>query len=97
MPSGQLPAGDRPLSLPELTEFALQNNPRSRQAWYAARAAAAGIGIERSDDLPQITVDLIGQRSETGSQTGNQNPWLTRYGPALTLTYLLYDFGESES
>jgi outer membrane protein TolC len=96
-PSSPLPAADRPLSLPELTEFALQNNPRSRQAWYAARAAAAGIGIERSDDLPQITVDLIGQRSETGSQTGNQNPWLTRYGPALTLTYLLYDFGESES
>jgi outer membrane protein TolC len=97
VPSGQLPAGDRPLSLPELTEFALQNNPRSRQAWYAARAAAAGIGIERSDDLPQITADVLGQRSETGSQTGNQNPWLTRYGPALTLSYLLYDFGAGDS
>ena len=92
-----MPVGDRPLSLPELTEFALQNNSRTRQAWFAARAAAAGIGIERADDLPQITADIVGQRSETGSQTGNQNPWLTRYGPALTLTYLLFDFGAGDS
>ena len=95
--TASLPVEDRPLTLPELTEFALQNNPRTRQAWYAARAQAAGVGIERSDDLPQITAELIGQRSETGSQTGNQNPWLTRYGPAVTLTYLLYDFGAGDS
>jgi outer membrane protein TolC len=96
-PSGQLPVAARPLSLPELTEFALQNNPRTRQAWFAARAAAAGVGIERAGDLPQVTADIIGQRSEAGSQTGNQNPWLTRYGPAVTLTYLLFDFGAGDS
>ena len=96
-PTSPLPAGDRPLTLPELTEFALRNNPRTRQAWFAARAAAAGVGIERADQLPQITVDGVYQRSESGSQTGNQNPWLTRYGPAVTLTYLLYDFGARES
>lgn len=96
-PVSPLPVADRPLSLPELTEFALRNNPRTRQAWFAARAAAAGIGIERADDLPSITVDGVFQRSESGSQTGNQNPWLTRYGPAVTLTYLLYDFGASDS
>ena len=96
-PSVSLPAGNRALSLPELTELALQNNPRTRQAWHAARAEAAGVGIEQSDQLPTITADLIGQRSETGGQTGNQNPWLTRYGPALTLNYLLYDFGARDS
>lgn len=95
--SASLPLEDRPLSLPELTEFALQNNPRTREAWFAARAAAAGIGIERASDLPQVTADIVGQRSETGSQTGNQNPWLTRYGPAVTLTYLLFDFGAGDS
>jgi len=96
-PTSPLPVGDRPLSLPELTEFALQNNPRTRQVWFAARAAAAGVGIERANDLPQITADIVGQRSETGGQTGNQNPWLTRYGPAVTLTYLLFDFGAGDS
>lgn len=91
------PVADRPLTLPELTEFALQNNPRTRQAWYAARAAAAAVGIERSDDLPQIVATLSGQRSESGGQTGSQNPWLTRYGPAVTLSYLLFDFGAGDS
>jgi outer membrane protein TolC len=95
-PAARLPY-DRLLSLPELTELALQSNPRTRQAWYAARAQAAGVGIEKADDLPQITADGTWQRGETGSQTGNQNPWLTRYGPAITLSYLLYDFGAGDS
>jgi outer membrane protein len=96
-PGGQLPVTARPLSLPELTEFALQNNPRTRQAWFAARAAAAGVGIERADELPQISASAILQRSESSGQQGNQIPWLTRYGPALTLSYLLYDFGARDS
>ncbi len=96
-PIASLPRADRPLTLPELTEFALQNNPRTRQAWFAARAAASALGIERADDLPQITATLSGQRSETGGQTGNQNPWLNRYGPAVTLSYLLFDFGAGDS
>lgn len=96
-PAAAPPQTTRPLSLPELTEYALQNNPRTRQAWHAARAAAAGVGLERADDLPRISADVIAGRSESGSQTGNQNPWLTRYGPAITLTYLLYDFGAGDS
>src|SRR5690242_2557404 len=57
-PPVELPAITRPptaapvpvaagaLTLPELTEYALRNNPRTREAWLAARAAAAGVGIE---------------------------------------------------
>jgi outer membrane protein len=96
-PAVSSPLPDRPLTLPELTELALQNNPRSRQAWFAARAAAAAVGIEKSDDLPQISAGLSWQRSEAGGQTGNQNPWLTRYGPAVTLSYVLFDFGAGDS
>lgn len=96
-PGAAQPAADRALTLPELTEFALQNNPKTRESWYAARAAAAAIGIERSDDLPQLSSSITWQRSEAGGQTGNQNPWLTRYGPAVTLSYLLFDFGAGDS
>lgn len=96
-PPAMQPPGDRALTLPELTEFALQNNPRTRQAWFAARAAAAAVGIERSDDLPQISGTLSWQRGEASGQTGNQNPWLTRYGPAVTLSYVLFDFGAGDS
>src|SRR3712207_6397244 len=35
------PQRGAPLALAELTEYALRNNPRARQAWFAARAAAA--------------------------------------------------------
>lgn len=96
-PAVKLPAGDRVLSLPELTELALQHNPRTRQAWYAARAAAAGIGIEQAEDLPQITGTFLVQRSESSGQGGNQITWLTRYGPTVTLSWVLFDFGVGDN
>jgi outer membrane protein TolC len=96
-PTVKLPAGDRALSLPELTELALQHNPRTRQAWYAARAAAAGIGIEQAEYLPQITGTFLAQRSEQGGQGGNQISWLTRYGPTVTLSWVLFDFGVGDN
>lgn len=97
VPGARIPVPDQPLSLPELTEVALQNNPKTRQAWYGARAAAAGVGIEKAGSLPQITGTINLQRGEQGGQSGNQIAWLTRYGPTVTLTYLLYDFGVQAS
>jgi outer membrane protein len=91
--AGQLPAG-APLSLPELTEFALRNNPRTRQAWFAARAAAAGVGVERADLLPQLTGSYALNRIHpVSATTGTESPWQTRFGPSISLSYVLYDFG----
>jgi outer membrane protein TolC len=97
VPAARVLPGDRALTLPELTELALQNNPRTRQAWYAARAAAAGIGIAQADDLPQLNLAASLQRSESGGQSGNQVPWLTRYGPVVSLSYVLFDFGVGDN
>jgi outer membrane protein len=86
-----------PLSLPQLTEFALRNNPRTRQAWLAARAAAAGVGIERADSLPQISAAYaISRNRPVSATTGAESPWLTRFGPSISLSYVLYDFGVSD-
>lgn len=86
--------GNAPFSLPELTEFALRNNPRTRQAWLAARAAAAGVGIEQADLLPQITGNYsINRTQQISANTGAIIPWQTRYGPAVSLSYVLFDFG----
>ncbi len=83
-----------PLSLPELTEFALRNNPKTRQAWFAARAAAAGVGIEQADLLPQITAAYGITRTEpVSATTGAVSPWQTRFGPSIGLSYVLFDFG----
>ena len=92
VPSADL-AKDVPLSLPELTEFALRNNPRTRQSWLAARAAAAGVAIEQADLLPQISAGYALTRNQQVTNQGAVVPWQTRYGPSVTLSYILYDFG----
>ena len=87
-----------PLTLPELTELALRNNPKTRQAWLAARAAAAGVGVEQADLLPQISATYSANRSlPVSATTGAAAPWLTRWGPAVSLSYVLFDFGARSS
>ena len=82
-----------PLTLAELTEYALRNNPRARQAWYAARAAAAGVGIEQADFLPQLTGTFgVNRIRPISGTTGSVSPWQTRYGPSLNLSYVILDF-----
>lgn len=91
--TGEL-ARNQPLSLPELTEFALRNNPRTRQSWLAARAAAAGVGIEKADQLPQISAShAITRTRPVSATTGTVSPWQTRFGPSVSLSYVLFDFG----
>jgi len=95
-PSGALTA-ERPLTLPELTEFALRNNPRTRQAWFTARAAAASVGIARGDDFPEVTGNYNVSRSlPVSGTTGAPAPWLSRYGPSISISYVLYDFGAGD-
>ena len=85
------------LTLAELTEFALRNSPRARQAWFASRAAAAGVGVEQADTLPQLTGTFTATRVRPISgTTGAVSPWQTRYGPAVSLSYLLLDFARND-
>lgn len=82
------------MSLPELTEFALRNNPRTRQSWLAARASAAGVAIEKADQLPQISAAYGVTRTQPiSATTGTVSPWQTRFGPSVSLSYVLFDFG----
>ena len=82
------------LTLPQLTEYALRNNPRSRQAWLAARAAAAGVGIEQAARFPQLTGNYVVTRNQQAAATsGALIPWQNRLGPSISLSYVLFDFG----
>ncbi len=94
--SGSALAGG-PLTLPELTEFALRNNPRTRQAWYTARAAAANLGFTQGDDLPDITGGYsVGRVRPVSGTTGAVAPWYTRWGPSISFGYVLFDFGAGD-
>jgi len=84
-----------PVSLAQLTDLALRLNPRTRQAWLQARAEAATLGMERADELPQLNALLSHNLGRPLSNTtGTPSPVQTRYGPNVTLSYVLFDFGQ---
>ena len=82
------------LNLAQLTDLALRNNSRTRQAWAAARLEAAQYGIAQSNLMPKIDLGVIFNRSRPVSGTsGAPTAGSGRYGPAASLSYVLYDFG----
>jgi outer membrane protein TolC len=91
-----------PLTLAGCADIALENNPSTRRAWAAARAAAAGVGQAESLRYPRVSVSGSGsyQRQKYNLKDDKDDIDLLApdvdgfvYGPALELTYLLFDFG----
>lgn len=91
----RLPLPARPLTLMELTDLALQNNPATRLAWAQVRAAAAELGIAGSPYWPQVDgkATITRSRRQSLSNAGSTGPNQTYYGPGVSLSYLLWDFG----
>jgi len=87
------PHFDQPLTLVRLTDLALTNNPSTRIAWGAIRESEAGVELARAGYWPQISVDYGIERDKTKNFSGASNPSQTSYGPSLSLSYLLWDFG----
>ena len=106
LPSAPLPqvpdppyssVGDLPLTLAQLTDLALSNNPATREAWAVARAEAASLGLARSLYFPQVDGVASITHSKSISTGGLPVDPQTRYGPSLSLSYLIYDFGARAS
>lgn len=92
-PVVEIPNPERPLTLAELTDLALRNNPQTRTAWASARAAAAQVGIELADYSVQASGALSFLRARQINQTGTVQPIIERTTPSVTLSYALLDFG----
>ncbi len=86
------------LTLSQLVDVALINNPTTQQAWEDARAAAAAWAEARGLYYPQIGgVANYAYAKGGGSSTGT-DPYKEQYGNlGLTLDYLLFDFGGREA
>src|SRR5690242_6902861 len=81
------------LTLTDVIDLALRNNPATRVSWAQARSTAALYGVEQSAYYPALT--LTGTYGTSKSITANSRvpgP-RTQYGPTLSLSYLLLDFG----
>jgi TolC family type I secretion outer membrane protein len=83
----------RQLSLVDVVDLALRNNPATRASWAQARAAASLFGSARGAYYP--TVDGAGTLARVQSPATSTRPAgkRTEYGPSVALNYLLLDFG----
>jgi Outer membrane protein len=82
-----------PLSLGQILDLALSNNPSTRIAWLRARADEAQFGSRRAAWLPEIDLNGSLVRSRTPAQNGRAASTQTTFGPSIALNQLLFDFG----
>ncbi len=82
-----------PLSLAEVIEEALANNPAARKAMQEAKAAQAKIKQAESSWFPSVNVSAQVQRERDISNSKASDLNETIYGPQAELTFLLLDFG----
>ncbi len=85
------------LSLGQLVDVALKNNPSTREAWHSARAAAAEVGSKRSLYFPYIEVDGSILRQKQAAVGGQFHFLQTTYGPSVAASWLLFNFGGREA
>ncbi|MBS0624422.1 MAG: TolC family protein [Verrucomicrobia bacterium] len=82
------------LSIADLIDAALKNNPETKSAWYRARVSAARLGVARSELYPKIDAKADGSHIRTFEFLGGPVIVDNRAGAGLMLSYLLLDFGE---
>ncbi|HET7620416.1 MAG TPA: TolC family protein [Gemmatimonadaceae bacterium] len=81
------------LTLTDIVDLALRNNPATRLSWANARSAAAAFGSSKGAYYPTIDGNVGVTRIKTLSAQGRSAVEQTTYGPSLQLSWLLLDFG----
>ncbi|MGH7582183.1 MAG: TolC family protein [Gemmatimonadales bacterium] len=83
------------LQITELVTLALDRSPETRATWLAARAAAATYGSDRAVIFPTITGAIDLTKIKTSATGGRVSVNQVTYGPSLSLSWLLFSFGEA--
>jgi outer membrane protein len=81
------------LTIGDVVDLALRNNPATTQAWANARAAAAAYGTSKAAYYPTIDATASVTRVKRAPTGGFVAVTQTNYGPSATLSWLLWDFG----
>lgn len=85
------------LSLADVTEAALCNNPQTREVWASARVQAAQVGVAKSAYLPTVTDNVGTNLNWSTANTLNRNNPYSNLSNSLVASYLLYDFGNRDA
>jgi len=83
----------RQLSLADVVDLALRNNPATRASWSQARAAADLLGSARGSYFPTVNGSSSLARIKSPATNARPAGIRTEYGPSVSLNYLLLDFG----
>ncbi len=83
----------RQLTMTEILDLGLRNNPETRVAWANAQNAAAVYGSTRGERLPTIDADVSALRIKTAATQGRTGVEQSVLAPSVSLSYLLSDFG----
>src|SRR5262245_51551525 len=91
---GEILARRDKLTLADVLEVALANDPTTQMAWREARSRADSLGVAKSAWWPNLEGDVGGTRAKTAVQGGRFTAEQTTYGPGAILTWQILDFGE---
>lgn len=81
------------LSLADVLDLALRNNPATRASWAQARASADLLGSARGQYYPTVDANATLSRLKSPATSTRSGGQRTEYGPTISLNYLLLDFG----
>jgi outer membrane protein len=90
---GDLAQRIQQLTLVDVVDLALRNNPATRASWSQARVAADVLGSTRGHYFPTVDASASASRTKSPATAGRTSGERTEYGPSITLNYLLFDFG----
>jgi outer membrane protein TolC len=82
---------DSSLTLADVVDVSLRNNPQTSLAWAQARTAAYEYGSAKGTYFPEVDATADFSRSQSVTQTGFVER--SQFAPLVSLSYLLLDFG----
>jgi len=87
----------QPLSLADVTEVALCNNPQTRESYANAKVQAAQLGIAKSAFLPTLTDNFSINENYANPKSASRGREYNNLSNNLAASYLLYDFGNRDA
>jgi outer membrane protein len=85
------------MTLPQLIDIALSNNPSTRAAWWRAKQAAAVVGQAESAYYPKVYAGAGARNGRDYIFLAGPQKTFTEVDAGITLSYLLFDWGERDA
>lgn len=81
------------ISLAEVADASLCNNPQTSEVWASARVQAAQLGIAKSAYLPSLNANVSSSLGVSMPESSSRDNPNINLSANLAASYLLYDFG----